>query len=575
MIDKLAEEFVGTIHPQNCGDSLLVLERSEFKRGTNSLWKCQFIKCGVVCYKVKTEILRGNIQIPYDLTGQIFEQKCGDSLKVIKKTNQKNNNGDFLWEIEFIKYPFKDLKPAKLIRNGECFNPQIEIEEFVKKEWLQHCGDSLKIIKKTNKKKQNSYLWECEFIKYPCIILANKEQIIRGAVLNPQIEKENFIGKIYPQKCGDSLKVIEKGNIKKDNSYLYKVFFIQYPYITFAKKDLIIKGEIINYNYPDQNKNLLRNFIINNFDSKPTLQELANSLRRGYSTIMHKINEFELRDCIQYCPISKQEEEIRQYCINLDLSTLKQATSKELNGQEIDIYIPNKFLGIEFNGNIWHSNHPKLGILNQNYHQEKSLLAQEKGLFLMHIFEYEWFYKKEIIKSLICCKMNSFNVRIGARKCNIRKIKKEEYQNFCENNHLQGYCFAKIRLGLFYKDELIQVMSFDNPRFTDKYEWEIIRECSKLGYCIIGGKEKLWSYFIKNYFPNSVISYCDFSKFTGNSYLRLGFKKERLNKPGFVWWEKDNIIYTRNPSKHQEMKKKGYYKIYDAGQLVFSWSKKN
>ena len=96
--------------------------------------------------------MRGNIQIPYDLTGQIFKQKCGDSVKVIKKTNQKNNNGDLLWEIEFIKYPFKDLKPAKLIRNGECFNPQIEIEEFIKKKWLQHCGDSLKIIKKTNKK---------------------------------------------------------------------------------------------------------------------------------------------------------------------------------------------------------------------------------------------------------------------------------------------------------------------------------------------------------------------------------------------------------------------------------------
>ena len=55
----------------------------------------------------------------------------------------------------------------------------------------------------------------------------------------------------------------------------------------------------------------------------------------------------------------------------------------------------------------------------------------------------------------------------------------------------------------------------------------------------------------------------------------VGKTGERLNKPGFVWWEKDNIIYTRNPSKHQEMKKKGYYKIYDVGQLVFSWSKKN
>ena len=116
-------------------------------------------------------------------------------------------------------------------------------------------------------------------------------------------------------------------------------------------------------------------------------------------------------------------------------------------------------------------------------------------------------------------------------------------------------------------------MSFSKPRFANNYEWEIIRECSKLRYCILGGKEKLWKYFLKNFNPSSVISYCDFSKFTGDSYLKLGFQKERLNKPGFVWWDR-NFIYWRNPSKHQEYKDK-YLKIYDCGQLVFVWNIKN
>ena len=117
-------------------------------------------------------------------------------------------------------------------------------------------------------------------------------------------------------------------------------------------------------------------------------------------------------------------------------------------------------------------------------------------------------------------------------------------------------------------------MSFGKPRFTDKYEWEIIRECSKLGYQILGGKEKLWSYFLKKLNPNSVISYCDFSKFTGDSYLKLGFKKIGLNKPGFVWYDKlKHNFYWRNPYKHKEMKDSGYLKIYDCGQLVFIWEK--
>ena len=77
--------------------------------------------------------------------------------------------------------------------------------------------------------------------------------------------------------------------------------------------------------------------------------------------------------------------------------------------------------------------------------------------------------------------------------------------------------------------------------------------------------------FLKNYKPNSVISYCDFSKFTGNSYLKLDFEKVRLNKPGFVWYdEKSRSVYWRNPYKNEEFKRK-YIRVFDAGQLVFTW----
>ena len=78
---------------------------------------------------------------------------------------------------------------------------------------------------------------------------------------------------------------------------------------------------------------------------------------------------------------------------------------------------------------------------------------------------------------------------------------------------------------------------------------------------------------MNNYYPNSCISYCDFSKFTGDSYLKLGFEKLRLNKPGFVWFdEKTNETLWRTPSKNSEYKEK-YLKIWDCGQLVFGWQK--
>ena len=506
----------------------------------------------------------------YDnIIGKEFSQNCGDSLLVLEKTNKKQID-TYLYLCKFKKYPYEVLALKQRIIRGQVNNPQIEKVEFIDKIWPQNCGDSLKIIEKTNKK---GY-WKCEFLKYPYKIEAIKQSIINGLVINPQIEQVEFIGKIFPQNCGDSLKVIEKTNIKdNNNAFLFKCEFIKYPCEILSEKKKIKEGNVDNLFLPYKSKCNLQKYIQENFKEKPTLQELAKSLNIAICTIGHKINEFCLRDYIKYYPDNfNKEQDLRNYIYSLNNSFSKESCWTELNGKEIDIYSPNLKLGIEFNGNYWHSELYKF----PNYHQEKSLLAKEKGIQLVHIWEWEYEQKEDLIKSFIKSKLSIFEKKIFARKCQIKELNNQAYQDFCNKNHLQGECGAKIKLGLFFKEELVQIMSFGVPRFTNEFEYEIIRECSKQGYIIFGGKEKLWSYFIKNYNPNSVISYCDFSKFTGNSYLKLGFKKERLNKPGFVWWDsKINQIFWRNPYKHKDMKEKGYLKIYDAGQLVFIWNKEN
>mgnify|MGYP007037140579 CR=1 FL=1 len=64
-------------------------------------------------------------------------------------------------------------------------------------------------------------------------------------------------------------------------------------------------------------------------------------------------------------------------------------------------------------------------------------------------------------------------------------------------------------------------MTFGKPRYNKNYEYELIRYCSSKN--IVGGAEKLFNYFIKTYNPKSIISYCDWSKFNGDVYLKLGF----------------------------------------------------
>lgn len=179
-----------------------------------------------------------------------FPQNCGDSLFVIEKTNLKNKNGNYLFRCCFQKYIYEIFAGKREILKGTIVNPQIEQIEFIDKLWPQNCGDTLRIIKKSDKKdnKNHHYLYKCSFLKYPYEILALKSNIIKGTIANPiiiQQEEENFCKAIWPQNCGDFLEIIEKVGLIDKNIY-YKARFLKYPKEVVVSKDSIKKGSVFN-----------------------------------------------------------------------------------------------------------------------------------------------------------------------------------------------------------------------------------------------------------------------------------------------------------------------------------------
>lgn len=127
-----------------------------------------------------------------------------------------------------------------------------------------------------------------------------------------------------------------------------------------------------------------------------TTKSIAEHLGVSNAEIQHKVSEFKLYYLID-SKSSYAEEEITNILDGWGIKHYK--TKKILRPQEIDIYCPDFDIGIEFNGDYWHREE-RMGVL---YHQEKSLKAREKGIFLFHIFEYEWLDEEkraEIIESL-------------------------------------------------------------------------------------------------------------------------------------------------------------------------------
>ena len=345
---------------------------------------------------------------------KIWLQHCGDSLKIIKKSDKKDKKGSYFWEAEFIKYPYKVLAQKGNITRGTINNPQIEIEEFINKEWPQNCGDSLQIIEKTDRRYQKNCYWKCKFIKYPYKVFALKGDIIRGTVLNPQIEQVEFINKIWSQNCGDSLKIIKKSNQKYDisSSYLWEAEFLKYPYKILATKRDIVKGKVTNPKMPWRDKENLIKYIKENFKEKPSIQELANSFDLCYIYIVQIINNFKLNDSISYNYLG-EENQVRDFVKSIyNGKIIKYSGKKEDNYYEIDIYLPELKKGIEYNGSIWHKEENKnFGGKLIGYHQTKQEFFAKKGIDILFVWDYEWFEdfpKRQIINEQTKQKIREF-----------------------------------------------------------------------------------------------------------------------------------------------------------------------
>ena len=288
--------------------------------------------------------------------------------------------------------------------------------------------------------------------------------------------------------------------------------------------------------------------------------------------------------------ISSVEKELLEFISNNYSKIIIDNSKRIISPYELDIYLPDLNIAFEFNGVYWHSELYK----DKNYHKMKTDLCEEKGIQLIHIYEDDWLYKQEIIKSMILYKLNKINHRIFARKTVIREITDNKIvRDFLNDNHIQGFVGSKVKIGLFYENELVSLMTFGKLRMimglkSCDNNYELIRFCNKLNTNVIGGASKLFKYFINNYTPIQIVSYADRGYSNGNLYKQLGFGLIHTTPPNYCYvddnikkhrfnYRKSNLFkqgFDIDKSEHEIMLERKIYKIYNSGNLKFIYNKK-
>lgn len=288
---------------------------------------------------------------------------------------------------------------------------------------------------------------------------------------------------------------------------------------------------------------------------------------------------------IFYSSVSNKELDILNF-IKENYSGKIITNDKEiLNGLELDIYLPQEKLAIEFNGLYWHNNINKP---DRNYHLNKTKICEEKDIDLIHIFEDEYIYKFNIVKSILLNKLKLIKEKIYARKCNIKEIDTKSAKDFFEKNHIQGYTSSSIKLGLFHNDKLISAMLFTKKVIGGRISfngYELSRFANRINLNVIGAATKLLKYFEKKYKPKEIRSYSDRRWFKGDIYYIMGFEKTHIN-PVSYWYIIGDKRYHKSLYTKQKLKKQGFditnktekeimlerkiYRIFDCGTISFS-----
>jgi len=274
--------------------------------------------------------------------------------------------------------------------------------------------------------------------------------------------------------------------------------------------------------------------------------------------------------------------EIINFLKEIGIENITINNRKIISPYELDIYLPDYKLAIEYNGLYWHSELNK----DKDYHVHKYEMCNNIGISLIQIWEDDWNLKNDILKSIIKNRLNKNEISIGSRKCEIKEVSEKETKSFLNENHIQGWCVSKYKYGLYYNGDLVSLATFSNGRKNlngSPTSYELVRFCNLLNTNINGSMSRLLNHFVKTIKPSTLISYCDNDFFTGDIYRKMGMNLD--SKSLNYWWSdgikrynrwnfrKDKLIKDGfgdiSKTEKEIMFDRGWFRCYGSGNLKY------
>ena len=354
-------------------------------------------------------------------------------------------------------------------------------------------------------------------------------------IVKQKIKETNIVkyGCENPRKSDKVLEKIKETNLERYGteygfqSDIVKQKIKETKFINATSKNIFANFNLlIQYGSPND----IRTYFRMHFEGK-TIYEVAEVVNLSHSRIGEIVKKYNLQEILNIRAGYSQKETILYNLIRKLVRNKRILRNvKILNSFEVDIYIPSIKIGIEFNGNYWHSTDIKA----IDYHQKKSLLAEQKGIMLIHVYEYELDNNIEQLTSYF---KNLFSIkkRISAHNCNIDELQQSDVLKLCsqwdiENNNNFNKCYC-----LKYNDDILQMMLFNNTVMIGTY--------TKSGYIVLGGISKLVKSYSTRTGNTEIYSTINFNKYSGDGLIAAGFELDSISCPDVITVNDKYVIY--------------------------------
>jgi hypothetical protein len=230
------------------------------------------------------------------------------------------------------------------------------------------------------------------------------------------------------------------------------------------------------------------------------------------------------RSCTKCSAVySKSQKEIYDYIQSIYKKEIIINDRNTIKPLELDIYVPEKNFGIEFDGLYWHSEKVKPNIKSVNI--QKANAIKQKNIKVLVIFEDEWKNEKKqkLIKAMIRYRLGlKPEKKLRASKLELVKlVKNNDFKLFFDENHIDGHVNSSFAYALLYNSKIVSCMSF-RKSIHDK-EWEISRFATDYNFVVYGNASKLVAEFEREY-KKPLITYSNNRLSLGSVYEKLGFK---------------------------------------------------